>query len=240
MIEIIPAIDVIEGKCVRLMYGDFDRKTVYSEMPLEVAKRFEGIGIRRLHLVDLDGARSGRLSNLSVLDGVANGTNLQIDFGGGIKSESDLTSVFDSGAAIATIGSLALKERSLFLSWLDKFGGDRFLLGADQRDGKVAVDGWQMTTDVGVGDFLSEYVDQGVTRAFVTDIGRDGAMNGPSIEIYEEIRSAIPALDLIASGGVSSIEDIDELHRIGCSGVIVGRALYEGNITLEEVARYVG
>ena len=240
MIEIIPAIDLIDGKCVRLMYGDFDRKTVYSERPLEVAKRYEEIGIRRLHMVDLDGARSGRLANLAALECVANGTNLQIDFGGGIKSESDLASVFESGAAIATIGSLALKERDLFLSWLEKFGGDRILLGADQKDGKVAVDGWQMTTDAGVIDFLSDYVDQGLTRAFVTDIGRDGAMKGPSIAMYEEILSLIPSLDLIASGGVSSVKDIDELDRVGCSGVIVGRALYEGKITLEEVSRYVG
>jgi phosphoribosylformimino-5-aminoimidazole carboxamide ribotide isomerase len=240
MIEIIPAIDLIEGKCVRLMYGDFDRKTVYSDDPLQVAKRFDSIGITRLHIVDLDGARSGSPVNLSTLERVVRGTNLKIDFGGGIKSETDLTSVFDCGAAIATIGSLAVKEPALFRSWIRKYGGDRFLLGADSKDGKIAIDGWQTITELEVLSLLSDYVDKGITHAFVTDIERDGAMTGPSSELYEEIISSIPDISLIASGGVSSVSDIYELDGIGCSGVIVGRAIYEGTITLEDLTRYVG
>ncbi len=240
MIEIIPAIDLIDGKCVRLKYGDFDRKTIYSEEPLEVAKRFEAVGIKRLHLVDLDGARAGAPASLAILEKLAHGTDLQIDFGGGIKSEADLVSVFNSGAEIATIGSLAVKEPDLFLSWLEKYEGDRFLLGADQRDGKVAINGWQTTTDLGVIDLVSRYIDKGMTRVFVTDIGRDGAMTGPSIRLYEEIISSIFGIELVASGGVSSIQDIDELERIGCSGVIIGRAIYEGKIKLEDLSRYVG
>jgi phosphoribosylformimino-5-aminoimidazole carboxamide ribotide isomerase len=239
MIEIIPAIDLIDGKCVRLMYGDFDRRTVYSDEPLEVAKRFESVGITRLHIVDLDGARSGSPVSLAILERLSHGTDLQIDFGGGLKSESDLRSVFDCGAAIATIGSLAVKDPDLLASWIEKYGGNRFLLGADHKDGKVAIDGWQTTTQLEVLDLLSGYVDKGMTRAFVTDIGRDGAMTGPSVEFYKEILSSIPRIELVASGGVSSVGDIDELDRIGCSGVIVGRAIYEGKISLEDLSRYV-
>jgi phosphoribosylformimino-5-aminoimidazole carboxamide ribotide isomerase len=178
--------------------------------------------------------------SLAVLERVARGTDLQIDFGGGIKSEADLRSVFDCGAAIATIGSLAVKEPYLFASLIEKYGGDRFLLGADQKDGKVKIDGWQTTTQLDVLDLLSSYVSKGMTRAFVTDIGRDGAMTGPSIKLYEELLLSIPDLELIASGGVSSVSDIDELDRVGCSGVIIGRAIYEGTITLEDLSRYVG
>lgn len=240
MIEIIPAIDLIDGKCVRLMYGDFERKTIYSEDPLDAAKRFEAAGVRRLHMVDLDGAKTGTPVNLNVLERITAGTQLAVDFGGGIKNETSLKSVFESGARMANIGSIAVEEPDRFLSWIEKYGGNRFLLGADQKDGEVAVNGWQTTTEINVFDLLRSYARNGVTKAFVTDIGRDGAMSGPSIDLYQEIISAIPEIDLIASGGVSSIADIHELDRIGCYGVIIGRAIYEGNIKLEELAQYVG
>jgi phosphoribosylformimino-5-aminoimidazole carboxamide ribotide isomerase len=238
MIEIIPAIDIIEAKCVRLTYGDFSRKTVYSDDPLEIAKRFESIGLRRLHMVDLEGAKRGNPANLAVLERIAAGTSLTIDFGGGVKTETDLQSIFAAGAAIANIGSLAVKEPDTFVEWLDKFGRDRILLGADCRNEKIAVNGWQTDTEVSVFDFLEGMNSRGVRSAFVTDIGRDGAMSGPSVDLYERIMAELPALELIASGGVSSIRDVEELDRIGCRGVIVGKAIYEGRITEEELARY--
>jgi phosphoribosylformimino-5-aminoimidazole carboxamide ribotide isomerase len=238
MIEIIPAIDIIEAKCVRLTYGDFSRKTVYSDDPLEIAKRFESIGLRRLHMVDLEGAKRGNPANLAVLERIAAGTSLTIDFGGGVKTETDLQTIFAAGAAIANIGSLAVKEPDTFVEWLDKFGRDRILLGADCRNEKIAVNGWQTDTEVSVFDFLERMNSRGVRSAFVTDIGRDGAMSGPSVGIYERIMAELPALELIASGGVSSIRDVEELDRIGCRGVIVGKAIYEGRITEEELARY--
>jgi len=238
MIEIIPAIDLIEGKCVRLTHGDFDQKTVYSDDPVEIAKGFEALGLHRLHMVDLDGARTGRPANLGTLGRVAGGTSLEIDFGGGIKTRGDLESVFAAGAAIANIGSLAVKEPEIFLAWLEEFGGSRILLGADCRDGKLAINGWQTDTEVPVISFLTENRGRGVKKAFVTDIGRDGAMSGPSIALYEQIMREVPGLELIASGGVGSIGDIEELDRIGCSGVIVGKAIYEGRITEKELIRY--
>jgi phosphoribosylformimino-5-aminoimidazole carboxamide ribotide isomerase len=238
MIEIIPAIDIIDGKCVRLTHGDFARKTVYSEEPLKMAKWFESIGLRRLHMVDLEGAKRGNPANLAVLERIAAGTSLTIDFGGGVKTETDLQTIFAAGAAIANIGSLAVKEPDTFVEWLDKFGRDRILLGADCRNEKIAVNGWQTDTEVSVFDFLERMNSRGVRSAFVTDIGRDGAMSGPSVGIYERIMAELPALELIASGGVSSIRDVEELDRIGCRGVIVGKAIYEGRITEEELARY--
>lgn len=238
MIEIIPAIDLIDGKCVRLTHGDFSRKTVYYEDPLEVAKYFESLGLRRLHMVDLDGARTGRPVNLAALERVAGGTGLTIDFGGGIKSESDLESVFAAGAAIANVGSIAVNEPDRFIAWLDRFGGERILLGADCKDEKIAVNGWRTETDVSIFDFLEQMNSRGVKKAFVTDIGRDGALAGPSTQLYEGIIAQFPGLELIASGGVSSIADVMELDRIGCTGVIVGKAIYEGRITEEELALY--
>lgn len=238
MIEIIPAIDVIDGQCVRLTHGDFAQKTIYAADPLEAAKRFESLGLRRLHMVDLDGARSGTPANLAVLERVAAATSLAIDFGGGIKSETDLAAVFDAGAAIANVGSLAVKQPDTFAAWLQRFGGERILLGADCRDETIAVDGWQASAGVSVFDFLTEMHGRGVRRAFVTDIGRDGAMSGPSVELYERIAHLLPNLELIASGGVSSMADIQRLEQAGCRGVIVGKAIYEGRITEEELARY--
>lgn len=237
MIEIIPAIDVIDGKCVRLTHGDFARKTVYSDDPLEIAKRFESIGSKRLHMVDLDGARSGKPANLAVLENVAAATMLRIDFGGGIKTDPDLQSVFAAGAAIANVGSVAVNETEAFAKWLSEFG-ERILLGADCRGEKVVVNGWQDETELSIIDFLKQIYERGVRKAFVTDIGRDGALAGPSIELYARIRAEIPELELIASGGVSSIEDVERLDEIGCSGVIVGKAIYENRITEKELARF--
>ena len=240
MIEIIPAMDLIGGKCVRLTQGDFSRKTVYSDDPLETAKRFEAAGLRRLHMVDLDGARTGAPMNLHVLKRVASRTSLTIDFSGGLKTDVDVAAVFETGAAIVTVGSVAVNQPELFLSWVEKFGSNKMLLGADSRGGKVAINGWQTDTTTPVLAFLRNFAERGVTNAFVTDIASDGAMSGPAFKLYRQIKAAINEIDLIASGGVTSIEDIDELERIGCSGVIVGKALYEQNIKLEDLAKYAG
>jgi phosphoribosylformimino-5-aminoimidazole carboxamide ribotide isomerase len=238
MIEIIPAIDLVDGRCVRLSQGDFDRVTVYSDDPLEMAKRFERLGLRRVHMVDLDGARRGKPANLNVLARVAARTNLIIDFGGGITSGLDLEDVFTAGASIANIGSLAFRQPETFLGWQETYGNDRILLGADCRNEMIAINGWQTETDVSVIEFLKEKCKSDLRRAFVTDIARDGAMSGPSIELYRRILDAIPDLELMASGGVRTIQDIQQLEDIGCSGVIVGKAIYEGRISEEELSRY--
>lgn len=236
MIEIIPAIDLIEGKCVRLTQGDFARSTVYNDDPLEVAKSFEDAGISRLHLVDLDGAKNGSITNLKVLESIAKNTRLKVDFGGGIKTAEDIASVFDSGAAIATIGSTAVRDPDLFYGSIDLYGSHKILLGADVRDGKLSVSGWQVATEIELMQFLRECYLNKVTQVFVTDIAKDGCMQGPSVQLYEEIRSELPGLTLIASGGVRSIEDIEELEQIGCSGVIVGKAIYENQIDINNFA----
>jgi phosphoribosylformimino-5-aminoimidazole carboxamide ribotide isomerase len=238
MIEIIPAIDLIDGKCVRLLKGDFDKKRVYSDDPLETAIWFEAAGLKRLHIVDLDGAKTGKIVNLDVLAKIAAGTELKIDFGGGIKSDADVARVFDAGAAIVNVGSAAVKEPEQFFAWLDQYGSDRVLLGGDAKDGKLAINGWQQETQIDVLAFLKQYFERGVTQAFVTDIGKDGALEGPGCDLYREIRAAVPELQLIASGGVRSVEDIRELERIGCSGVIIGKAIYEGRIKPEELGNY--
>lgn len=232
--------DLIGGKCVRLVQGDFKRETVYSDDPLETAKRFEAAGLRRLHIVDLDGARSGSPANLHVLKRVASGTSLTIDYGGGTKSAANIAAVFDSGASIANIGSLAFREPETFLSWVEKFGSEKFLLGADTRNGKVAIDGWMTETDIPILDYLLKFAKRGVTRAFVTDIASDGLLAGPSVGLYKKIVSSVPTIGLIASGGVRVISDIDALGAIGCKGVIIGKALYEHSIKLEDLARYAG
>ncbi|MGH9946056.1 MAG: 1-(5-phosphoribosyl)-5-[(5-phosphoribosylamino)methylideneamino]imidazole-4-carboxamide isomerase [Pyrinomonadaceae bacterium] len=240
MIEIIPAIDLIDGKCVRLTQGDFERKKIYSNDPLETAKQFEAAGLKRLHIVDLDGAKTGSPKNLNVLAAIANATNLVIDFGGGIKTEIDLNAVFSAGATIANIGSLAIKEPAVFFTWLAKYGSSKILLGADSKDGKAAINGWQTTTEKDILEMLIKYADRGVKQVFVTDIGRDGEMKGPAILLYKAIRKALPNLSLIASGGVSSLTDIEELERIGCTGVIIGKAIYEGKIELNDLRKYAG
>jgi phosphoribosylformimino-5-aminoimidazole carboxamide ribotide isomerase len=235
MIEIIPAIDLIDGKCVRLAQGDFARKKIYNENPLEVARMFENAGLRRLHIVDLDGAKRGKITNLKVLEAIAANTKLTIDFGGGIKTGDDLKAIFDAGAAIASLGSVAVKDREKFFEFLERYGGEKILLGADVKGVNLAINGWQTATKIEILPFLREYYAKGVTQTFVTDISKDGVLEGSANELYAEIISEIPDLKLIASGGVSKIEDVRELEKIGCSGVIIGKAIYEGRIKLEDL-----
>lgn len=237
MIEIIPAIDLIEGKCVRLSQGDFSQKKIYSENPLEIAKKFENAGLKRLHVVDLDGAKNGRVTNLKVLETIAENTNLTIDFGGGIKTDKDIQNVFNAGAKMASIGSVAVKDAEKFFAWLEKYGGEKVLLGADVKNEKLAINGWQTKTEIEIIPFLKDYFSKGVTQTFVTDISKDGLLQGSADELYKEILQKIPKLNLIASGGVSKIEDVSKLEKIGCSGVIIGKAIYEGRIALEAIAQ---
>ena len=238
MIEIIPAIDLIDGKCVRLSQGDFARKKIYNKNPLEVAKEFEAVGLKRLHIVDLDGAKLGKVTNLKVLEMIASRTNLTIDFGGGIKTGEDIESVFNAGAEMASIGSIAVKAPEKFFGWLKKYGDEKILLGADARDGKLAINGWQTETDLEILTFLQNYFERGVRQAFCTDISKDGLLDGAANELYARILARLPKLKLTASGGVSRLEDIFELDEIGCAGVIVGKAIYEGKIKLEEIEAF--
>ena len=237
--EIIPAIDIIEGKCVRLTHGDYNRKKIYNEHPLEVAKEFEGAGLQRLHLVDLDGAKTGAVKNWKAMEAIAGKTRLVVDFGGGIKSEKDLSVVFDSGAALATIGSMAVKEADVFSDWILRYGPDRFFLGADVKKEKITVSGWLEQTDIWVYDFIEKYMQKGLNRIFCTDVSKDGALEGPSLELYGNIVKKFPALHFVASGGVSSADDLYQLEEAGCKGVIIGKAIYEGRITLEELKSFV-
>jgi phosphoribosylformimino-5-aminoimidazole carboxamide ribotide isomerase len=233
--QIIPAIDIIDGKCVRLTEGDYAQKKIYNEYPLEVAKAFEDAGLMRLHLVDLDGAKAGAVKNWKVLETIAGKTKLIIDFGGGIKKEEDVKVVFNSGAALATIGSLAVKNESEFVKWLLQFGAEKFLLGADVKEEKIAVGGWLETTDIWIYDFIEKYIQQGVQQIFCTDVSKDGRLEGPSVEMYKNIMAKFPALHFIASGGVSSMDDLYALRETGCKGVIVGKAIYEGRITMQQL-----
>jgi len=233
--QIIPAIDIIDGKCVRLTQGDYSQKKIYNEHPLEVAKQFEDIGLRRLHLVDLDGAKAGTVKNWKVLETIAGKTSLIIDFGGGIKKEEDVKIVFDSGAALASVGSIAVKDEKEFVKWLLIFGAENFLLGADVKDEKIAINGWLEKTDVWIYDFIEKYIKYGVKQIFCTDVSKDGKLEGPSIELYKNIIAKFPDLDFIASGGVSSMKDLEELQLIGCKGAIVGKAIYEGRIKIEDL-----
>ncbi|RHR50551.1 1-(5-phosphoribosyl)-5-[(5-phosphoribosylamino)methylideneamino]imidazole-4-carboxamide isomerase [Parabacteroides sp. AF17-28] len=238
MIELIPAIDMIDGKCVRLTQGDYDTKKVYNEDPLEVAKMFEDHGIRRLHMVDLDGARQGRIINYRTLERVATRTSLIIDFGGGLKQDGDLEIAFESGAQMVTGGSIAVKNPDVFASWITKFGPEKIILGADAKDKKIAISGWEETTDKELIPFIRDYYDKGITKAICTDISRDGMLQGPAIDLYKEIREQIPFLCLIASGGVSSIQDIEKLAEAGIPAVIFGKAIYEGKIQLKDLIRF--
>jgi len=233
--EIIPAIDIIDGKCVRLTQGDYAQKKVYNEHPLEVARAFEDAGLRRLHLVDLDGAKAGAVKNWKVLETLAGKTGLVIDFGGGIKTASDVEIVFNSGAALATVGSIAVKNGELFVSWLQAYGAERFLLGADVKNEKIAVGGWLETTDRWIYDFIREYLEKGVQQVFCTDVSKDGLLQGPALDLYRNIVGKFPELHFIASGGVSGIDDVYRLEEIGCKGVIIGKAIYEGRIKLSEL-----
>jgi phosphoribosylformimino-5-aminoimidazole carboxamide ribotide isomerase len=233
---IIPAIDIIDGKCVRLTQGDYSQKKIYNESPLEVAKEFEAAGIQRLHLVDLDGAKAGKVQNWKVLQSIAGNTGLVIDFGGGIKQEADMKIVFDSGASMATIGSMAVKDADTFSEWISTYGAEKIFLGADVKEEKIAVGGWLETTDLSVFDFMQDYIKKGVNNIFCTDISKDGKMEGPSLALYQKIITRFPNLFFVASGGVSNMEDVHALKAIGCKGAIIGKAIYEGKITLAELS----
>jgi len=233
--QVIPAIDIIDGKCVRLTEGDYSQKKIYNEHPLEVAKEFEDAGLIRLHLVDLDGAKAGSVKNWKVLETIAGKTSLVIDFGGGIKTAKDVQIVFESGAAFATVGSIAVKNEEEFVNWLLQFGAEKFLLGADVKEEKIAVSGWLEKTDIWVYDFIEKYIQHGVQQIFCTDVSKDGKLEGPSVDLYKNIIQKFPNLHFIASGGVSEIKDVETLHEIGCRGVIIGKAIYENRITLHDL-----
>ncbi len=239
MIEIIPAIDIIDGKCVRLSQGDYAQKTVYNENPLEVAKMFEDAGIRRLHLVDLDGAKAQHIVNHAILENIVLNTSLEVDFGGGLKSDEDLRIAFDCGASMITGGSIAIKNEEIFLSWVKKYGGERIILGADVKNEKLAVSGWTEVTSQELLPFIGKFKRKGVFKVICTDIAKDGMLQGPSVGLYRKILNQYPDLHLIASGGVSSIQDIEELEEAGVPAVIFGKAIYEGNIKLEELKRFL-
>lgn len=238
-IEIIPAIDIIDGRCVRLSQGDYDSKKVYDEDPLELAKRFETYGIKRLHVVDLDGARSSHIVNHSIVEKIAEYTSLTIDFGGGIKSDEDLDIAFASGASMVTIGSVAVKKPDLFEKWLDKYGFDKIILGADVKGESISINGWKEEGEEKLMPFLDKYVEKGIDKVLCTDISRDGMLKGPSTNLYKEIMTKFPDMHLIASGGVSSVEDIQELQDNGIPAVVFGKAIYEGKIELEELTQFL-
>ena len=239
MIELIPAIDIIDGKCVRLSQGDYNTQKVYNESPLEVAKEFEANGIRRLHVVDLDGAKSSHIVNYKVLDQIAGHTSLIIDFGGGIKTDEDLTIAFEYGAQMVTLGSVAVKNPDLFKSWLHKYGAEKMILGADVKDNRISVNGWKEESQQELLPFLDGYTQEGIRKVLCTDISRDGMLQGPSIELYKQIMSRFPDMHLIASGGVSNLEDIIRLDEAGIPAVVFGKALYEGRITLKDLNRFM-
>ena len=237
MIELIPAIDIIDGKCVRLSQGDYDTKKVYNEYPLEVAKEFEAIGVRRLHVVDLDGAKSSHVVNYKVLDAIAGHTSLIIDFGGGIKSDEDLVIAFENGAQMVTLGSVAVKQPELFKRWLAQYGAEKIILGADVKDNRISVNGWLEEGPQELMPFLTDYTQEGVNKVLCTDISRDGMLQGPSIELYKQVMQQFPSMHLIASGGVSCLDDILRLEDAGIPAVVFGKALYEGRITMKDLKR---
>lgn len=238
-IELIPAIDLIDGKCVRLSKGDYNTKKVYNENPLEVALEFEAHGIKRLHLVDLDGAKAGHIVNHKILETIAAKTNLIIDFGGGLKTTGDLQIAFNSGAQMVTGGSIAVKNPEEFLGWIEQYGTEKIILGSDVKDKKIAVSGWLETSTLDLFDFLEGYTNKGITKTICTDISKDGMLQGPAIELYKEILARFPNLYLVASGGVSCMKDIELLQEAGIPAVIFGKAIYEGRITMKEVGKLV-
>ncbi len=234
MIELIPAIDIIEAKCVRLSKGDYSTKKEYGN-PLDMAMQFEDLGFRRLHVVDLDGAKAKHVVNLATLRDIARRTSLTVDFGGGVKTSDDLEAVFEAGAQLATAGSIAVTQPDLYLEWLERYGADRLILGADVRNGKVSINGWLEDSDAELTDFLQRYMAAGTHNVLCTDISKDGMLQGPSVELYKSIMQAYPECHLIASGGVSSIADIDALEQAGVPAVVFGKAIYEGRINLSEL-----
>ncbi len=237
--DLIPAIDIIDGKCVRLTQGDYAQKKIYDQDPLSVALRIQDAGLNKLHLVDLDGARSKCVVNLGVLQSIAGGTNLEIDFGGGVKTSDDLKRVFEAGASQVTGGSIAVKDPDLFSSWLMQYGADRIILGADVRDGMLLVHGWQQTTEVKLWAFLEKYQQIGVRRVICTDVSKDGLLKGPAIDLYRNLVTDFPQLYIIASGGVSTIKDLEALQLAGVAGAIIGKALYEGQLTLKTLSNFI-
>lgn len=236
--KIIPAIDIIDGKCVRLSKGDYDTKKVYYENPLDIAKEFEANGIRYLHVVDLDGAKAKTIKNLKTLEILAAETDLIIDFGGGIKTRQDLENAFSAGANQVTIGSIAVENPEICAEWLQEFGADKLILGADYLNRKVKTSGWLTESNLDVLDFIQDYQKKGIQSVICTDISKDGMLQGPSFELYKEILDQTE-IDLIASGGISSIEDVEELKNIGCAGAIIGKALYEGNVSLKDLQKFL-
>jgi len=237
-IELIPAIDIIDGKCVRLSQGDYGRRKEYNERPLEIAKRLEGVGIRRLHVVDLDGAASSHIVNYRSLEEISSHTNLIVDFGGGLKTDDDLRIAFECGASMITGGSIAVKDPETFCRWLQTYGTECIILGADAKEKKVAVSGWKENSDLELLPFISDYVEKGISKVICTDISKDGMLQGPAVELYQEILEQHPILYLIASGGVGSSDDIRRLQDAGVPAVIFGKAMYEGHITLEELEMF--
>lgn len=235
MIELIPAIDIIDGQCVRLTKGDYDQKTVYRDSPAEVAKEFEQIGFKRLHVVDLDGAKSKHIVNDQVLQAITTETKLTVDFGGGIKTDEDIEKAFAAGASMVTVGSIAVTNPELFIGWLEKYGPERMILGADVRHGKISINGWKEDSKEDLLPFLKKYIDAGVRNVLCTEISKDGTLSGPAIDLYQKMMAAYPQLHLIASGGVSSIDDIKALDAAGIPAVVFGKAIYEGRIDLNQL-----
>jgi len=236
--KIIPALDIIDGKCVRLTQGDYAQKKVYNENPLEVAKSFEDAGVTNLHLVDLDGAKASRVINYKVLEKIASQTNLKIDFGGGLKADKDVRIAFESGANQITGGTVAVKNSELFLNWLEKYGSEKIILGADVKNKKIATNGWQEESEIELLDFLQKYTDAGIEYVICTDISKDGLLQGSAIDLYKKIKENFPSIKLIASGGVVSINEIEELESLDLYGAIIGKAIYEGKIKLNELVQF--
>ncbi len=239
MIELVPAIDMIEGKCVRLTQGDYDTQKIYNESPLEVAKQFQDAGVTRLHMVDLDGAKAGHIVNYRMLEKVASHTDLSIDFGGGLKSDDDLHIAFDCGAQMVTGGSIAVKNPDLFLSWITRYGSERIILGADAKEKKIAISGWKEGTAIDLIPFIKDYQSKGISKVICTDIARDGMLQGPAVKLYQEMQQEMPGLYVIASGGVSSMGDIERLEEANIPAVIFGKAIYEGQISLKEIETFI-
>ncbi|HEC44977.1 MAG TPA: 1-(5-phosphoribosyl)-5-[(5-phosphoribosylamino)methylideneamino]imidazole-4-carboxamide isomerase [Bacteroides sp.] len=239
MIELIPAIDIIDGNCVRLTQGKYDQKKVYSSRPEEIAKEFEAMGLKRLHLVDLDGARVGHVINLGILEKIAEQTSLEVDFGGGVKTNEDIRQVLDAGAGMVTAGSIAVKDPGLVGDWIREYGPDTIILGADVRQGLISIHGWQEDTSLGVLQFIQNYLATGIQKVICTDIATDGMLEGPSMDLYRELRKSFPEMKLIASGGVSGMQDILDLEEIGINGVIFGKAYYEGRITEDDIVNFL-
>ena len=235
MIELIPAIDIIDGRCVRLTKGDYEQKTIYSDSPVDIAKKMEAIGFKRLHVVDLDGAKSRHIVNTAALQSIATTTSLTVDFGGGIKTDHDIETAFGNGASMVTIGSIAATNPELLDTWIERDGADRIILGADVRDGRISINGWKEDSELELLHFLDRYVKRGIRNVLCTDISRDGTLTGPAIPLYKDIMKAFPELHLIASGGVSCMEDIEKLDEAGIPAVVFGKAIYEGRIDMKKL-----